>query len=81
MGNRRELTTPAVGSARKEGATTKGYEIYLDKLVLDSIETKSSLTDILFGIKEISGKLDTLISLKEVELGRQQLRQEQQSQN
>lgn len=49
----------------------KGYEIYLDKLVLDSIETKDFLDDILLSIKELSGKLDTLITLKEVELGRQ----------
>lgn len=45
----------------------KNYEIYLDKLVSDGIEAKYSLSDIVLGIKELSGKLDTLIALKEVE--------------
>lgn len=49
----------------------KEYEVYLNKLVLDSIEAKSSLVDILLGIRELSDKLDTIITLKEVELGHQ----------
>jgi len=54
------------------------YSIYLDRLVTDSIESKGTLNDILFGIKELSGKLDTLITLKQVELQRQPQQQEQQ---
>lgn len=47
-------------------------EPYLNKLVEDSIIAKGQRNDILFGLKEISCKLDTLITLKTVELGRQQ---------
>lgn len=42
----------------------KNYEIYLNKLVSDGIEAKCSLADILLAIKELSGKLDTLIALR-----------------
>ena len=42
------------------------YEPYLDKLVLDCIEEKAYMVDALAGIKEISGKLDTLIALAQV---------------
>ncbi len=49
----------------------KEYEIYLNRLVMDVIEEKCTLSDILLGLKEVSGKLDTLITLKQVELQRQ----------
>lgn len=54
----------------------KNYEIYLDKLVSEGIEARCYLSDIVLGLKELSGKLDTLISLKEVELGHQKQQQE-----
>ena len=47
----------------------RDYEYHLNKLVEDSIISKGQMNDILFGLKEISGKLDTLIALKQVELG------------
>jgi len=56
----------------------RDYDRYLDKLVVDSIEMKGHMIDLLSGMKDISGKLETLIALKEVELGRQQQRQEPQ---
>lgn len=52
------------------------YSDYLNKLVVDSIETKGQINDLLCGLKEISGKLDTLITLKQVELSRQQPQRE-----
>lgn len=55
------------------------YESYLDKLVLDGIESKNTLNEIVFGLKDISGKLDTLIALKQVELGRPPQQQQPQS--
>ncbi len=54
------------------------YDLYLDKLVVNSIEMKGHMIDILSGMKDLSSKLDTLIALKEVELGRQQQPQEPQ---
>ena len=53
----------------------KDYSAYMDRMVRDGIEQKCTLSDILLGLKEVSGKLDTLISLKEVELGHQQQQQ------
>lgn len=53
------------------------YSDYLSRLVLDGIEAKGQINDVLFGLKEISGKLDTLIALKQVELSRRQPQQEQ----
>ncbi len=55
-------------------------EIYLEKLVEDSIIMKGQINDAIFGLQELSGKLDTLIALKQVELGRQQPPQPQQYQ-
>lgn len=57
----------------------KDYELYLNKLVEDSIIAKGQRNDILLGLKEISGKLDTLITLKQVELSRQLQKPEQRS--
>lgn len=45
---------------------------------MDVIEEKCTLSDILLGLKEVSGKLDTLITLKQVELQRQPPQPEQQ---
>lgn len=56
------------------------YERYLDKLVVNSIEAKGYMVDLLAGIKEISGKLDTLIALETAGLGHQQQPKERQSQ-
>lgn len=50
----------------------RDYEYHLNKLVEDSIITQGQLNDLLFGLKEISGKLDTIIALKQVELGLRQ---------
>ncbi len=47
----------------------------LNRLVENSIIAKGQSCDILFGLKEISSKLDVLIALKEVELGRQRQQQ------
>lgn len=55
---------------------SKDYSSYLDKLVHDSITQTCQSTDILCGMKEISGKLDTLIALKQAELSLLQQRQE-----
>lgn len=57
---------------------SRDYTDYLNKLVLDSIEIKGQANDALFGLKEISDKLDTLIALKQVELSLLQQRQEPQ---
>lgn len=43
---------------------SRNYDIYLDKLVCNSIEMKGYMVDLLAGIKELSGKLDTLIALE-----------------
>ena len=48
----------------------------LNKIVYDLIELKSFASSILGGLYEISGKLDTLIALKQTELSLQQQRQE-----
>lgn len=40
------------------------YDIYLEKLVLNSIEMKGHMIDMISGMKELSGKLDTLIALQ-----------------
>ena len=58
----------------------KSYDAYLDKLVHDSITIKSQINDLAFGLKEISGKLDTLIALKLAELSPQLQRRVQQCQ-
>lgn len=50
----------------------RDYEPYFDKLVTDSIEMKGYMIDIICGIKELSGKLDTLIALKTVGAAAQQ---------
>lgn len=56
----------------------KSYDLYLDKLVHDSITIKSQINDLAFGLKEISGKLDTLIAIRQAELSRQPQQQVQQ---
>lgn len=56
----------------------RNYEDHLNKLVENSIIGKGQANDILFGLKEISGKLDTLIALKQVELGLRQQQPKQQ---
>lgn len=56
------------------------YTRYLDKLVSDSIDVNCRTVDMLCGLKEISCKLDTIISLLRVELSRQQQPQVRQSQ-
>ena len=57
----------------------KDYALYLDKLVTDSIEMKGYMLDIICGIKELSGKLDTLIAVETVGATAPQRRQQQQS--
>lgn len=52
----------------------RDYEPLLDKLVHDSITMKGQINDVIFGLKGISDKLDTLIALKQVELSLQQQR-------
>lgn len=56
----------------------RDYERYLDKLVTNSIEAKGYMVDMLAGIKELSGKLDTLIALETAGAGHQQQPQEPQ---
>lgn len=46
----------------------KGYEIDISKLAENSIIMKGQINDVVFGMKEISDKIDTLIALKQVEL-------------
>ena len=46
----------------------KGYEFDISKLAENSIIMKGQINDVVFGLKEISGKIDTLIALKQVEL-------------
>lgn len=46
----------------------KGYEIDISKLAENSIIMKGQINDVVFGLKEISDKIDTLIALKQVEL-------------
>lgn len=53
----------------------RDYEPYLDKLVTDSIEMKGYMLNIVCGIRELSGKLDTLIALKTVGAATQQQQQ------
>lgn len=55
----------------------KDYSDYLNKIVVDGIETKGNTFDIICGLKEVSCKLDTVISLLQVGLSRQQQPQEQ----
>lgn len=57
----------------------KDYEHYLDRLERNSIDRCGQLCDIICGLKELSGKLDTIIALKQVELSRLQPQQEPQS--
>ena len=47
---------------------SKDYEIYIDRLAENSIIMKGQINDVVFGIKGITDKLDTLIALKQVEL-------------
>jgi hypothetical protein len=56
------------------------YTGHLDKLVFDGIEIKGHVSDIILGLKELSGKLDTLIALQQVEVSLLQQRQEPQQQ-
>jgi hypothetical protein len=46
-------------------------EFELQKLTEKAIIAEGQMNDILFGLKEISCKLDTLIALKQVEVSRQ----------
>lgn len=46
----------------------KGYEIDIFKLAENSIIMKGQINDVVFGLKEISDKIDALIALKQVEL-------------
>ena len=47
---------------------SKDYEIYIDRLAENSIIMKLQINDVVFGLKGITDKLDTLIALKQVEL-------------
>lgn len=47
---------------------SKDYEIYIDRLAENSIVMKGQINDVVFGLKGITDKLDTLIALKQVEL-------------
>lgn len=47
---------------------SKDYEIYIDRLAKNSIIMKGQINDVVFGLKGITDKLDTLIALKQVEL-------------
>lgn len=47
---------------------SKDYEIYIDRLAENSIIMKGQINDVVFGLKAITDKLDTLIALKQVEL-------------
>lgn len=59
---------------------SRDYRDYLNKLVADSIDIKWQINDAIFGMKELSGKLDTLIALKQAELTLLQQQQAQQCQ-
>ena len=56
----------------------RDYESHLNELVKNSIIASGQANDIIFGLKEISCKLDTLIALKQVELGHRQQQPPQQ---
>ena len=47
---------------------SKDYEIYIERLAENSIIIKGQINDVVFGLKGITDKLDTLIALKQVEL-------------
>lgn len=47
---------------------SKDYEIHIDRLAENSIIMKGQINDVVFGLKGITDKLDTLIALKQVEL-------------
>ena len=47
---------------------SKDYDIYIDSLAENSIIMKGQINDVVFGLKGITDKLDTLIALKQVEL-------------
>lgn len=47
---------------------SKDYEIYIDRLAKNSSIMKGQINDVVFGLKGITDKLDTLIALKQVEL-------------
>lgn len=47
---------------------SKDYELYIDRLAENSIIMKGQINDVVFGLKGITDKLDTLIALKQVEL-------------
>jgi hypothetical protein len=62
---------------------SKDYEIYIDRLAENSIIMKGQINDVVFGLKGITDKLDTLIALKQVELSllqQQRLPQQQKEQ-
>lgn len=54
------------------------YDIYLDRIAQESIEARCNTETIIRQLQDIVGKLDTLISLKQVELQYRQLPQAQQ---
>lgn len=56
----------------------KAFESDISKMCLDLIVLKDDVGVMIQGMQQICGKLDTLIALKEVELGRRQQRQEPQ---
>lgn len=56
------------------------YTGHLDKLVFDGIEMRGYVSDIILGLKELSGKLDTLIALQQVEVSLLQQQREPQHQ-
>lgn len=56
---------------------SRDYSLELNKLAENSIIMKGQINDVVFGLKSISDKLDTLIALKQVELSLQQQRREQ----
>ena len=56
----------------------RNYELYLNKLVENSIETKGYMVDVLAGLKELSGKMDTLIALTQAGAQRPPQQQEPQ---
>ena len=63
---------------------SKDYEIYIDRLAENSIIMKGQINDVVFGLKGITDKLDTLIALKQVELSllqQQRLPQQQKEQS
>lgn len=54
----------------------KAFESDISKMCLDLIVLKEDVQTMIQGMQQMCGKMDTLIALKEVELGRQQPLQE-----